>query len=212
MKKLNVIPTLTLFVSAILIVTSCDSGNHDVGENSVDTTQVVTEEVEENINPEVEELPLNEGWKTVASDVYAFQYPAGWSIEQEAGEANFVLTTDLYSEDQTFNDNLNLMTVAGDAEKLDIESEVYMNTYKEQVKAQLGFDEYISSGMESENGQSFYKLEYPFEQGGSNLVLQQRYYKGKKIDYVLTYASDKSSYKKNKVAVEKAMDSFTLKR
>ena len=212
MKKINVIPTLTLFVSSMLIVTSCDSGNHDVGENSVDTTQVVTEDVDKEYVSDNEELPVNDGWKTVSSEVYAFQYPSAWTIEQEAGEANFVLTTDLYSEDQTFNDNLNLMTVSGEAEKLDIESEVYMNTYKEQVKAQLGFKDYISSGMETVNGQSFYKLEYPFEQGGSNLVLQQRYYKGKMIDYVLTYASDKNSYNKNKVAVEKAMDSFSLKR
>lgn len=206
--KRNTLLNLVLFgFASVFLVISCNSGNN-VGEDSVDPTSLIetpANEISEETSTDKNEFSL------IEEEKYTMSYPSNWNLQKYEGEVSFSLTTDMYSKDETMNDNVSLMAVSNPEDKLKIHDEVFMELYKEEMKAKIPGMQFSVSELKTIEGREYYHLEYSFEQGENMNKIQQRYFVGDSSDFYITYISRKDSYDENVAKAEVAMNTFMLK-
>src|ERR1700739_55725 len=84
-----------------------------------------------------------EGWKTIDEDSYSIKYPADWTSDETGWlGTEFILSSTLESDSDTYKENVNLVTQDLSQQKLDLDK--YTEISKGQVGTMLQHSKFIT--------------------------------------------------------------------
>lgn len=153
-------------------------------------------------------------WQTYSDDQFIIQYPAHWSYQEASEEERdggilFYLMSPAENEKDLFYENANI-----GIEKLtnpSISLSEYVTTAKKTISSMLTKIKFLSDGLKTGAGGSYWQLEYTASVGKFNLYFLQALCLKDQTIYAVTLTDTKKAYKKNRANYQQMAASFRVK-
>lgn len=153
-------------------------------------------------------------WQTYSDDQFIIQYPSHWSYQESSQEERdggilFYLMSPSENEKDLFYENANI-----GVEKLpnpSISLSEYVTTAKKTISGMLTKIKFLSDGLKTGAGGSFWQLEYTASVGKFNLYFLQALTLKDQTIYAVTITDTKKAYKKNRANYQQMAASFRVK-
>lgn len=157
-------------------------------------------------------LPISaqsDEWTSLSDDNYTIEYPENWLLDQ-SGQlgALFFLFSGLESEEDQFNENINLMIQ--DLSGLDIDLDKFVKISEAQIETMITDGKIIKSERIKKRKEEYQKAVYTGSQGIYKLKFEQYYWVIKDRAYILTLTCEEDEFEKYQAIGEKILDSFKI--
>jgi len=153
--------------------------------------------------------PPNE-WEKIDRDEFSIQYPDSFRFEKRPNmNVEFIFFSKLNSSDDTFSENINLITENLSGKDIDLDK--YVQISEKQISTLVTDGKLISSERLERNDKEFHKIIYTGKQGIYDLKWHLLLWVIDEKAYILTFTSEKDQYNNYVKIAEKIMKTFKLK-
>lgn len=155
-------------------------------------------------------LSAQNKYETYSTDKFSIEYPLNWELSTVTGtQALFTISSPLESENDSFAENINLITQNLKGFEMTLDKYVKLN--KEELST-IPDGEMFSSKRLKKGTQEYHLIVFKGRMSNLNLKVQQLYAIKEETAYILTFTATYETYEQYHKIGEDILNSFTLKQ